>query len=250
VQATAINCAKHPWQPAIGACARCGDFICLRCGAQQDSAFFCHACGERVPAAAESVPHDADGPWLRSMRATSLLVWREPYRLFARLADGPINPAWNFATWWCVAMSLVRSLLEQDDVGKTVALAIVAGLSAGVHLLVLGTLFYLLARGLGGTISWSLAARAEGYATAWIGPGSLLQLLVGFFAPNLVVWWIGAGAGAVLTFGGTACAFFGLGRSGGQLTPGRAALASTLVVLPQFLLHLALLLALSQRAAR
>ncbi|MDB4986625.1 MAG: hypothetical protein JWN04_1803 [Myxococcaceae bacterium] len=218
---------------------RCGNVLCVQCSSQRVDGVVCNDCLTELPPEPAPVPHDLSGPWLASMYETSLLVWREPYRLFSRLADGPVSPAWNFLFCWSVVTHAVLALEGQEQIARVLTGLLMAGLGSGLSLVLYGTLLYVALRTFGAKLPWSLALRAEGYTAAWLAPGVLLRALVLPFADDLTVWWSGLILSALVTTLGSGYAYYALARERARLRPLHAALVAVIVALPSFVAFVA-----------
>lgn len=224
---TQQRCAQHPWQPPLGACDQCGQLACVLCGGVGHAgANACGACARTSPLVHESLEHDRDRqPWLHSIRDTSLSVWRTPYRTFARLSDGAIDPAWNLCTWWWIGFCCELRLLYAPNLGLLV-FPIVCTLIGLLNVWLVGGLFYLMIRALGGATTWSLALRAQGYVAAWLGPAGLIQLATGMLARNMITLQVGSVVALLVFAAGSATGLTALGRAQARLSPFRAIVAS------------------------
>ena len=190
----------------------------MRCGMDTDRGAACESCAPEMPEVGKLLPHDENGPWLRSMKDTTVAILREPFGVFRRLADGPTRPALNFAAWCAVAASLLSSLplwtnIPQPTagvalIGKLLSGAIIAALTAGFRTFVLGSLFYLSARPFGPKLSWSLALRTEGYSAAWVLPAMTIGLSIDFETGVPLL----AGMNFLVEGGGKALAFYAVAR--------------------------------------
>ena len=231
------NCGKHPWQPMLGVCVRCGDFLCVRCGTQRDQGLVCEPCSERLSEVGQELPYDRKGPWLASIRDTVVLLLRSPYEAFSRLADGAVGPAWKFATWCTVLVTVLASLARGSRPRGVLLMALVAGVEAGLFLLLEGGLLFLGVRAMRGRISWSLALRCAGYTSAWhfvsFAPFVVAQLIL---APG-PRWLLNLGGLAVM-WGATGYACYALARGRAQLPKKRALIAAGITLLPSLALHL------------
>jgi hypothetical protein len=213
-------------------CARCGDFVCARCGECRDEEILCKECSSLLPKQARPLPSDGDGPLFQRFRETSVLVLRHPNRTFSQLANGRIDPAWHFAWLWCTAKVACGGLLQGRSTLAFFASPLLAAVVAPIQTFLTAALHYGLARALGSKTDWTWSVRASGYASAWEGPALAVGALAWLVQDSPALAWSLIAAGELVGSGGVVYALFAFGRGRGQLSSTRAALAAVSAVAP------------------
>jgi hypothetical protein len=234
-----MNCVHHSWQPALGACLRCGDYVCLRCVSQPVAAEpLCLSCTEREPPA-EALPFDREGPWLDIVRATSVRVFKEPRRTFSRMADLPFDPAWRFAWAWSLLAQLPFFLFRRPWTASTLFAPVIAAASVTFVITFDATMHHVCVLALGGRARWKLSARAVAYAAPWWALGTSLAVLIGaLLAVPATMRVLGASITADLVI---LCLLYLVGRHRQQLSPGRAWVAAAVGAIGPLAFKVALL---------
>lgn len=157
------NCETHPWQPVRGACAGCGEALCVLCSPGSER---CAACASQHVVLV-SPPWEAEGPQFARWWATVVQSLLRPGVLFGRLTDGDVGIAWTFGALCCLLPRLLYGVL--DPRGGPFVSIVRAFLSAGVQAasstFFLGSTHYLWVLLVRRTAAnWRVSARASAYA--------------------------------------------------------------------------------------
>jgi hypothetical protein len=120
------RCATHPDAPAVGTCARCGNFICGACATQKGDQTLCPTCAGLEDAGREPTPWERreELGWRSGWWRTAKKVLIEPEKFWKTVRP---HAPWQEALWfgWLVvlaaaAISIPFQLLQAGQLNQLI----------------------------------------------------------------------------------------------------------------------------------